>query len=280
MSYLDDFESYPPNSVSLSSLVWLFSAISHLGLQAESKTVRSAFKMKSCSYLWQRCICPSLKIFLKAVVLFVTAILWFWSIAELFILESIDALWTGMVILFYLDGPQIPVQTVVLPGEAVSGRERLVWSKGTVGGGRPLGVSLQAVAIESDWPKVFPVRTRAWLIPEIKNQKSLFLIYWNLKWMECNHEISSLTSESKFAADPWRRSLRCLSDGWCPLCWTTWLNKEQQLTKDLICLTTDFEWGRDDTEQQTLDRKWEGRPFEMWRSHRGLALDMITCKSH
>ena len=92
MSYLDDFESYPPNSVSLFSLVWLFSAISHLGLQAESKTVISSFKMESCSYLWQRCICPSLKIFLKAVVLFVTSILWFWSIAELFILKCIVVL--------------------------------------------------------------------------------------------------------------------------------------------------------------------------------------------
>ena len=86
-----------------------------------------------------------------------------------------------MVILFYLDGPQIPVQTVVLPGEAVSCRKRLVWSKGAVGGGGPLGVSLQAVAIEGDWSKVFPVRTRAWLIPKIKNPKFLFLIYLNVK---------------------------------------------------------------------------------------------------
>lgn len=37
MAYLDDFESYPPSSVSLFSPVWPFSAISHLGLQAERK---------------------------------------------------------------------------------------------------------------------------------------------------------------------------------------------------------------------------------------------------
>ena len=76
--------------------------------------------------------------------------------------------------------------------------------------------------------------------------------------MKYNHQISSLTWESKSAADLWRILLRCLSGGWCPLCWTTLLNRERQLTGDQMCLTTDFEWGRDETEQQTLDRKWEG----------------------
>ena len=55
--------------------------------------------IESLSNLWQRCICPSCKIFLETVVLFVTSILWFWSVTELFILNCVVIKQAGMAIL-------------------------------------------------------------------------------------------------------------------------------------------------------------------------------------
>ena len=43
----------------------------------------------SVSYLWQRCVCPSCKIFFENVVLFVTSILWVRSVTELLILNCV-----------------------------------------------------------------------------------------------------------------------------------------------------------------------------------------------
>ena len=86
----------------------------------------------------------------------------------------------------YLDRPQILVEAVVLPGKAVSSRERLVRPQGAVRGGRPLRVPLQAVAVEADCTKVFPVRTRAWQIPKINNifHRRSFTRNEKNEWME------------------------------------------------------------------------------------------------
>ena len=128
MAYLDDFESYPPSSVSLFSPVWLFSAISHLGLQAEKKCLILLLTLGSVEYLWQRCICPSLKIFFKTIVLFVTPILWFWSIAELLILICVAVKWAEIVFCFLPWWPADPCpgrcpsrRSCLRPGETCPG---------------------------------------------------------------------------------------------------------------------------------------------------------------